>query len=115
MAKHDNKKTNTYHCPCDLRQAKTYNFLSKSCYDRTALFNVKYPKMLSFSLVAEALAGLIYHRPSGENFSFLSWRLFKGELQRENKLISYERAFQNAGERYVNRWDRSSRSRVIKL
>ena len=25
--------------------------------------------MLSFSLVAEALAGLIYHRPSGENFS----------------------------------------------
>ena len=27
--------------------------------------------MLSFSLVAEALAGLIYHRPSGENFSFL--------------------------------------------
>ena len=26
--------------------------------------------MLSFSLVAEALMGLIYHRPSGENFSF---------------------------------------------
>ena len=26
--------------------------------------------MLSFSLVAEALTGLIYHRPSGENFSF---------------------------------------------
>ena len=25
--------------------------------------------MLSFSLVAEALTGLIYHRPSGENFS----------------------------------------------
>ena len=25
--------------------------------------------MLSFSLVAEALKGLIYHRPSGENFS----------------------------------------------
>ena len=65
MAKHDNKKT-TYHCPCDLRQAKTHNFLSKSRYDRTALFNAKYPKMLSFSLVAEALAGLIYHRPSGE-------------------------------------------------
>ena len=27
--------------------------------------------MLSFSLVAEALAGLIYHRPSGENSKFL--------------------------------------------
>ena len=27
--------------------------------------------MLSFSLVAEALMGLIYHRPSGENFSFV--------------------------------------------
>ena len=26
--------------------------------------------MLSFSLVAEALTGLIYHRPSGENSSF---------------------------------------------
>ena len=25
--------------------------------------------MLSFSQVAEALTGLIYHRPSGENFS----------------------------------------------
>ena len=32
----------TYHCPCDLRQAETHNFLSKSCYDRTALFNVKF-------------------------------------------------------------------------
>ena len=27
--------------------------------------------MLSFSLVAEALTGLIYHRPSGENSKFL--------------------------------------------
>ena len=35
------------------------------------LFNVKYSKMLSFSLVAEALPGLIYHRPPGENSSFL--------------------------------------------
>ena len=26
--------------------------------------------MLSFSLVAEALMGLIYHRPSGENSNF---------------------------------------------
>ena len=33
------------------------------------LFSVKYSKMLSFSQVAEALTGLIYHRPSGENFS----------------------------------------------
>ena len=28
--------------------------------------------MLSFSLVAEALTGLIYHRPSGENSNFQS-------------------------------------------
>ena len=35
------------------------------------LFNVKYTKMLSFSLVAEALTGLIYHRPLGENSKFL--------------------------------------------
>ena len=27
--------------------------------------------MLSFSLVAEALTGLIYHRPTGENSKFL--------------------------------------------
>ena len=27
--------------------------------------------MLSFSLIADALTGLIYHRPSGENFSFV--------------------------------------------
>ena len=27
--------------------------------------------MLSFSLVAEALTGLIYHRPSGKNSSFV--------------------------------------------
>ena len=33
------------------------------------LFSVKYSKMLCFSQVAEALTGLIYHRPSGENFS----------------------------------------------
>ena len=30
--------------------------------------------MLSFSLVAEALTGLIYHRPSGENSKFLPSR-----------------------------------------
>ena len=28
--------------------------------------------MLSFSLVAEALTGLIYHRPSGKNSKFLT-------------------------------------------
>ena len=39
----------------------------------------------------------------------------KGELQRENKLISYERAFKISGERYVYRWNWSSRSRVVKL
>ena len=33
-------------------------------------FYVKYAKMLSFFLVAEALTGLIYHRPPGENSSF---------------------------------------------
>ena len=34
------------------------------------LFSVKYTKMLSFSLVAEALTDLIYHRPSGQNSNF---------------------------------------------
>ena len=38
---------------------------------KQVVFNVKYTKMLSFSLVAEALTGLIYHRPSGENSRFL--------------------------------------------
>ena len=35
-------------------------------------FYVKYTKMLSFSLVAETLMGLIYHRPLGENSNFQS-------------------------------------------
>ena len=30
--------------------------------------------MLSFSLVAETLTGLIYHRPSGENSKFLPYK-----------------------------------------
>ena len=34
------------------------------------LFYVKYTKMLSFFVVAEALMGMIYHRPLGENSSF---------------------------------------------
>ena len=33
-------------------------------------FYVKYTEMLSFFLVAEALTGLIYHRPLDENSSF---------------------------------------------
>ena len=45
-------------------------FFSREQFTCSELFNVKYSKMLSFSLVAEALMGLIYHRPSGENFSF---------------------------------------------
>ena len=32
--------------------------------------------MLSFSLVAEALTGLIYHRPSGENSKFAHFACF---------------------------------------
>ena len=43
-------------------------------HDSTPLsdpFKVKYTKMLSFSRVAEALMGLIYHRPSGENSGVL--------------------------------------------
>ena len=39
--------------------------------------------MLSFSLVAEALTGLIYHRPSGENFSSLTLCLMMGEVSPE--------------------------------
>ena len=35
--------------------------------------------MLSFSLVAEALTGLIYHRPSGENSKFLPSFLMRRE------------------------------------
>ena len=39
--------------------------------------------MLSFSLVTEALMGLIYHRPSGENFSFeaVQRNCFKHRIQ----------------------------------
>ena len=46
-----------------------------------------------------------------ETLSNLLLFFIKGELQRKNKLTSYERA----GERYVYRWNRSSRSRVIEL
>ena len=33
------------------------------------------PKTLSFVLVAEALTGLIYHRPAGKNSSFISMKM----------------------------------------
>ena len=48
------------------------NFLSTKSWEVRTVdpFYVKYTKMLSFSLVAEALTGLIYHRPSGENSNF---------------------------------------------
>ena len=40
--------------------------------------------MLSFSLVAEALTGLIYHRPLGENLSFVVYTfLMMGEASLE--------------------------------
>ena len=34
------------------------------------VFYIKYTKMLSFFMVAEALTSLIYHRPLGKNSSF---------------------------------------------
>ena len=50
--------------------------LTKNNNKTDELFSFKYSKMLSFSQVAEALTGLIYHRPSGENFSSVSFYLF---------------------------------------
>ena len=47
------------------------------------LSNVKYTKMLSFSLVTEALTGLIYHRPPGENSKFLPGVKEDGEDEEE--------------------------------
>ena len=55
---------------------------NKKNQNRTGeLFSVKYSKLLSFSHVAEALMGLIYHRPSGENSKFLC--LMMGEVSPE--------------------------------
>ena len=45
--------------------------------------------MLSFSLVAEALAGLIYHRPLGENFSFLKKYKIEIEMDKKEKCKLY--------------------------
>ena len=46
--------------------------------------------MLSFSLVAEALTGLIYHRPSGENsnFRFSSVKYKLGDGQKDSDVRS---------------------------
>ena len=48
--------------------------------------------MLSFSLVAEALTGLIYHRPSGENSKFLpsSQRHGRHEEDEEDSDVDFE-------------------------
>ena len=54
------------------------------------LFNVKYTKMLSFSLVAEALTGLIYHRPSGENSKFAFAKGAIGRKKREDSDVDFE-------------------------
>ena len=63
------------------------------------LFSVKYSKMLNFSHVAEALMGLIYHGPSGENFSsaldFANHRLWSIFLRNLN--ISRNRLHYNSG------------------
>ena len=49
-------------------------------------------KMLSFSLVAEALTGLTYHRPAGENSSFqFNTYLFQ---ERPFKKINFSRKLQ---------------------
>ena len=46
-------------------------------------------KMLSFFLVTQALAGLIYHRPVGENFSLqYTLCLMMGEVSLETSLKS---------------------------
>ena len=59
--------------------------------------------MLSFSLVAEALTGLIYNRPSSENSKFLpSWCL---HLTFNSKL-TFQPHFENILERCNNRYHR---------
>ena len=65
--------------------------------------------MLRFSLAAEALTGLIYDRPSGENFSFvvsllfpeLSWRLlFNAPNASDSGLVVNVLAFKSEGFRF---------------
>ena len=73
MAKHDDKNISLL---LWYIASRTPNFISEMTNKKSnrtgELFSVKYSKMLSFSQVAEALMGLIYHRPSGENFSSVS-------------------------------------------
>ena len=45
--------------------------------------------MLSFSLVAEAFTGLIYHRPLGENSKFLVL-VFTHAWKREDSDVDFE-------------------------
>ena len=50
------------------------------------LFYVKHTKTLNFSLVAEALAGLIYHSPSDENSNFqFTPGLMMGEVSKRRR------------------------------
>ena len=71
MAKHDNKNISLLLWYIASRTPNfTFEMANQKKNNRTdELFTFKYSKMLSFSQVAEALTGLIYHRPSGENFS----------------------------------------------
>ena len=46
--------------------------------------------MLSFSLVVEALTGLIYHRPSGENSNFQ----FRYSIEKEDHSIDSDVDFE---------------------
>ena len=60
--------------------------------------------MLSFSLVAEALTGLIYHRPSGENSKIPSFLVLLFEILKQlqhtlaptNLMVDFEIAVLNA-------------------
>ena len=51
--------------------------------------------MLSFSLVAEALTGLIYHRPTGENSKFLPSFLVHFNVITDNEALAIEIELQN--------------------
>ena len=55
--------------------------------------------MLSFSLVAEALTGLIYHRPSGENSKIPSF--LPDLLKVEENILAYKTNNQQTREKTV--------------
>ena len=59
----------------------------KISLNKPSAFYVKYAKMLSFSLVAEALTRLIYHRSSGENSSF-QFSSLQDYMMQENHVTS---------------------------